>query len=38
MFTDRLRDEVRGLHAIEVGVATTADELTAQVAAMFQLV
>ena len=38
MFTDRLREETRGLHAIEVGVATTADELTAQVAATFQLV
>jgi hypothetical protein len=37
MFTDRLRDEVRGLHAIEVGVAITAEELTAQVAAMFRL-
>jgi hypothetical protein len=37
LFTDRLRDEVRGLHAIEVGVATTADELTAQVAAVFRL-
>ena len=37
MFTDRLRDEVRGLHAIEVGVAATADELTAQVAAVFRL-
>ena len=38
MFTDRLRDEVRGLHAIEVGVTTTAEELTAQVAATFHLV
>ena len=37
LFTDRLRDEVRGLHAIEVGVATTADKLTAQVAATFRL-
>jgi hypothetical protein len=38
MFTDRLRDEVRGLHAIEVGVTTTAEELTGQVATTFHLV